>query len=217
VTPTDLRPALKRLKRSGMLATMDLRVQEAETQHLGYLECLDRLCVDELERRERRTRERHVAAARFEQVTTLTSFELGKSHLVQALGYTAYQQGYPVTYRKAPALLADLSGGHADGRYERRLRAYFAPDLLIVDDFGLRGFTPQQSEDLYELVCQRHRHKSWILVSNRLPQDWYPLFPNPVLAEGVLDRLVNTSSHVVLQGKSYRPRRRPGLTPAAPV
>ncbi len=251
MTPTDLRPALKRLKLSGMLATMDVRVQEAETQHLGYLEFLERLCVDELERREQRTLERHVAAARFEQVTTLTSFDwlynpeipaaqlrdlatggflrrhesvilagavgLGKSHLAQALGYAACQQGYQVTYRKAPALLADLSGGHADGTYERRLRAYFAPDLLIVDDFGLREFTPQQSEDLYELVCQRDQHKSWILVSNRLPQDWYPLFPNPVLAEGILDRLVNSSYHVVLQGKSYRPRRRPGLTAAAPV
>ena len=251
MTPTDLRPALKRLKRSGMLAPRDVRVQEAETQHLGYLEFLERLCVDELERREQRTLERHVAAARFEPGTTLTSFDwlynpeipaaqlrdlatggflrrhesvlwagavgLGKSHLAQALGYAACQQGYPVTYRKAPALLADLSGGHADGTYERRLRAYFAPDLLIVDDFGLRAVTPQQSEDLYELVCPRDQHKSWILVSNRLPQDWYPLFPNPVLAEGILDRLVNSSYHVVLQGKSYRPRRRPGLTAAAPV
>ena len=146
-----------------------------------------------------------MAAARFEQVTTLTAFDwtynpeipaaqlrdlgtcaflrrhesvilagavgLGKSHLAQALGYAACQQGYHVAYRKAPGLLADLSGGHADGTYERRLRAYFQPDLLIVDDFGLREFTPQQSEDLYELVCQRDQHKSWILVSNRLPQD----------------------------------------------
>ncbi len=107
--------------------------------------------------------------------------------------------------------------GHADGTYEHRLLAHFAPDLLLVDDFGLREFTPQQSEDLYDLVCQRDQHKFWILVSNRLPQDWYPLFPNPVLAEGILDRLVNTSYHVVLQGKSYRPPRRPGLTAAAPI
>ena len=78
-------------------------------------------------------------------------------------------------------------------------------------------FTPQPSEDLYELVCQRDQRKSWILVSNQLPQDWHPLFPNPVLAEGILDRLVNSSYHVVLQGKSYRSRRRPELTAAAPV
>ena len=85
--------------------------------------------------------------------------------------------------------------------------------------FGLREFTPQQSGDLDDLVCQRDQHKSWILVSNRLPQDRHPLFPNPVLAEGILDRLVNSSYAVVLQGKSTsravvldtrsRPRPRP--------
>ena len=76
-------------------------------------------------------------------------------------------------------------------------------------------FTVAQSEDLYELVCQRDRQKSWIVVSNRLPGDWYGLFPNPVLAEGLLDRLVNTSYPVVLEGWSYRPRRRPGVEPPA--
>ena len=75
MTLTDLRPTLKRLKLSGMGATMDIRLQEAETQHLGYLEFLERLCLDELERREQRTLERRVMAARFEQVTTLTAFD----------------------------------------------------------------------------------------------------------------------------------------------
>ena len=247
MTPYDLRPSLQRLQWSGILATMDIRLHEAEAQRWGYLEFLQRLCLDEIERREQQTLARRVAAARFEQVQTLSTFDftynpeipapvirdlatcaflrrqesvilagavgLGKTHLGQALGYAACQPGYSVAYRKAPALFADLGGGHADGTYERRLRAYFHPDLLIVDDFGLRELTPQQSEDLYDLVCQRDQHKSWILIANRLPQDWYPLFPNPVLAEGILDRLVNTSYHVVLQGKSYRPRRRPGAMP----
>lgn len=85
-----------------------------------------------------------------------------------------------------------------------------------MDGFGLRESTPSQTEDLYARVCQRDQHQSWIWVSNRLPQDWYPLFSNPVLAEGILDRLVSTSYHVVFQGKSYQPRRRPGRTAAAP-
>ena len=75
MTPTDLRPALKRLQRSGMRAPRDVRVPEAETQPLGSLEFLERLWVDELERREPRTLERHVTAARFEPGTTLTSFD----------------------------------------------------------------------------------------------------------------------------------------------
>jgi len=133
----------------------------------------------------------------------------GKSHVAQALGYAACQRGYDVLYTKAPRLFADLGGGHADGTWESRLRRYLQPDLLIIDDFGLRELGVQQAEDLYELICGRYQRASTIVVSNRAPQDWYPLFPNPVLAEGALDRLVNSSHHVLMLGKSYRPMRRP--------
>jgi hypothetical protein len=52
--------------------------------------------------------------------------------------------------------------------------------------------------------------KSLILTSNRAPADWYPLFPNPVVAESLLDRLINTSHQVFMNGPSYRPNKRPG-------
>lgn len=48
------------------------------------------------------------------------------------------------------------------------------------------------------------------LTFNRSPSDWYGLFPNPVVAEGLLDRLVNSAHHVLMEGKSYRPNKRPG-------
>jgi len=48
-----------------------------------------------------------------------------------------------------------------------------------------------------------------ILTSNRAPVDWSPLFPNPVVAESVLDRLINTSHQVFMNGASYRPKKRP--------
>jgi len=51
-----------------------------------------------------------------------------------------------------------------------------------------------------------------LITSNRAPQDWYPLFPNPVLAEGALDRLLGRAHHLVLQGRSYRPLQRPDRT-----
>jgi DNA replication protein DnaC len=154
MTPHDLRPSLQRLQWSGILATMDIRLHEAETQRWGYLACLQRLCLDEIERCEQQTLARRVAAARFEQVQTLSPVDftdnpeipapvirdlatcaflrrqesvilagavgLGKTHLGQALGNAACQQGDSVAYRKTPALFADLGGGHADGTYERR-------------------------------------------------------------------------------------------------
>jgi DNA replication protein DnaC len=134
---------------------------------------------------------------------------VGKTHVAQALGHLACRRGYSVAFSTASKVLADLSGGRADGSWEVRLRRWARPRVLIVDDFGLRAFTASQADDLYELVAER-RGSSFIIASNRAPADWYGLFPNPVVAEGVLDRLVNSAHHVAMVGKSYRPNQRPG-------
>ena len=81
--------------------------------------------------------------------------------------------------------------------------------MLILDDFAMREFTPSQADDLYELVTER-TNKSLIITANRAASDWYSLFPNPVVAESILDRIVNTAHHVHMDGKSYRPNKRPG-------
>ena len=88
-------------------------------------------------------------------------------------------------------------------------RASAHPAVLICDDFGLRELTPAQADDLYELITER-AGKPVIITSNRSPADWYPLFPNPVVAESLLDRLINTSHQIVMDGPSYRPNKRPG-------
>ncbi len=69
--------------------------------------------------------------------------------------------------------------------------------------------TLPQADDLYELITER-AGRSLIITSNRTPADWYPLFPNPVVAESILDRLVNTAFHIPMPGRSYRPHHRPG-------
>lgn len=134
---------------------------------------------------------------------------VGKSHIAQALGHAACRQGHSVAFATCSRVLADLAGGRADGTWEARLRRWGRTELLILDDFGLRPFTATQADDLYELVCERRRG-SLIVTSNRQPADWYGLFPNPVVAEGVLDRIVNSAHHVFMEGRSFRPTRRPG-------
>jgi len=134
---------------------------------------------------------------------------VGKTHLAQALGHQACRLGYSVLFSKASRLLSDLGGGRADGTWDKRLRRYLKPDLLIVDDFALKEFTKTQTEDLYELIDQRYRSSSMVVTANRSPKDWYPLFPNPVIAESVLDRLINCSHIITLTGKSYRSLLRP--------
>ena len=146
---------------------------------------------------------------RRESVLLVGPVGVGKTHLAQAIGHAACMQGRSVLFDKTARVLSDLGAGHLDATWERRLRRYLSPDLVILDDFGLRGFTERQGEDLYELISERVRRGSTIVTSNRPPAEWYALFPNPVLAEGALDRLINASHHVTLEGRSYRPRQRP--------
>ena len=136
---------------------------------------------------------------------------VGKSHVAQALGHLAIRQGADVRFAKTSRALADLAGGHADRTWPRRLAELARPDVLILDDFAMRELTAQQADDLYELISDRAQHgRSLIPTSNRSSVDWYPLFPNPVVAESLLDRLINTSHQIVMNGPSYRPNKRPG-------
>jgi DNA replication protein DnaC len=139
---------------------------------------------------------------------------VGKSHVAQALGHAACRRGHSVVFTKTSRLLADLAGGHADRSWESRLRRWARPAVLILDDFAMRDFTVAQADDLYELVSER-AGRSIVITANRAAADWYSLFPNPVVAESILDRLVNGAHHVHMPGRSYRPNRRPGRSTGA--
>jgi DNA replication protein DnaC len=134
---------------------------------------------------------------------------VGKTHLAEALGHQACRAGYNVLFAKSSRLLSDLGGGRADDTWEKRLQHYLKPNLLILDDFAMKEFTKTQAEDLYELIDRRHNSSSMIVTANRTPKDWYPLFPNPVIAESALDRLVSCAHVITLTGKSYRALLRP--------
>jgi DNA replication protein DnaC len=134
---------------------------------------------------------------------------VGKTMIAQALGHAACRRGYSASFTKTSRLVADLAGGHADRSWENRLKVWSRPKVLILDDFAMREFTPSQADDLYELVTER-TNKSLIITANRSAENWYSLFPNPVVAESILDRIVNVAHHIHMDGKSYRPNKRPG-------
>jgi DNA replication protein DnaC len=134
---------------------------------------------------------------------------VGKSMIAQALGHAACRRGHSVVFTKTSRLLADLAGGHADRSWESRLRRWARPALVILDDFAMRAFSATQADDLYELISER-AGASVVITANRAAEDWYSLFPNPVVAESILDRVVNGAHHIAMPGRSYRPNRRPG-------
>ena len=138
---------------------------------------------------------------------------VGKTHIAQALGHLAIRHGAEVRFHKTSRVLAHLAGGHADRSWPQRLTELVRPHVLILDDFAMREYTAVQADDLYELISERAQNgRSLIATSNRSPADWYPLFPNPVVAESLLDRLINTSHQVFMNGPSYRPNKRPERT-----
>lgn len=135
---------------------------------------------------------------------------VGKTHLAQALGHEACRRGYSVLFVKAIRMLRHLFAARADQSWERQLKKYLHPDLLIIDDFGVTALTPIQAEDIYELVTERHLRSSLVVTSNRPPQDWVALFPDPVMANSALDRLSHHAHHLMIDGgESYRKKLSP--------
>ena len=142
---------------------------------------------------------------------------VGKTHLAQALGQEACRQGYDVLFVSTHKMLQHLAGGRADGSVERRLATYLRPDLLILDDFGLRSPSPPGPEDLYEVISERYEKGSILLTSNRAPQEWPSLFGDPLLASAGLDRLGDRAEMLVIRGQSYRSTHgQPGLNQTGP-
>jgi DNA replication protein DnaC len=136
---------------------------------------------------------------------------VGKSHLAQALGHEAIRQGYDVLFVNAHKMLQHLHGGRADGSLEKRLQVFLRPDLLILDDFGLKPLTAPAPEDLYDVINERYEKGSIMLTSNRAPAEWPDLFGNPLLASAGLDRLAHHAEMIVITGQSFRAQGRQRL------
>ena len=101
--------------------------------------------------------------------------------------------------------------------FEEVFRRYLAPDLLVIDDFGLHRLNQQQSEDVYALIIERHRRSSFIVTSNRDVSEWVGLFADPILANSALDRLANGAHQLVIEGPSYRAKLAPRAPTEAPM
>ncbi|RME44162.1 MAG: hypothetical protein D6791_13785 [Chloroflexi bacterium] len=129
---------------------------------------------------------------------------VGKSHLAQALAHEACRRGYNVLFTSTYHMLGQLNAGRADDTYQRRLNNYLKPDLLIIDDFGLKPLRPPGPEDLYDVISQRYEQGSILLTSNRSPAELYDLFNDPLLASAALDRLLHGAHAIIITGDSFR-------------
>jgi DNA replication protein DnaC len=129
---------------------------------------------------------------------------VGKTHLAQALTHEACRRGYTALFINTYKMLQHINGGRADGTLERRFQTYMRPDLLVLDDFGLKPLHPPAPEDLYDVINERYEHGSILLTSNRAPEEWPDLFGSPLLASAGLDRLTHRAYMIVITGSSFR-------------
>jgi DNA replication protein DnaC len=128
----------------------------------------------------------------------------GKSHLAQAIGQAAIQQGYRVTYRETHVLLEDLAEAVIDGTRKEFMESLATVPLLIIDDFGMRKLPLTAAEDLLEIIMRRYERASTLLTSNRPVEDWGKLLSDVAAVTAMLDRILH-HGHVLKCGpRSWR-------------
>ena len=132
----------------------------------------------------------------------------GKSHLVQALGYQAIKAGFSVLYRSIFDVVRDFLHDEAFAGQDKVLDRYLKPDLIVIDDMGLKQLPKRSGEYLFEIIMRRHEVRSTVMTSNRPLEDWGKLIGDVPSATAILDRFLQHAEIVTITGKSYRLRNR---------
>lgn len=233
--------AARKLRLSGLLTSLELRVQEAATHQLPHTQFLELIFQDELNVREQRLIEKRKKLACFRETKTLEDFDwsfntsikrqqiydlaagqfirqrrdvlligppgLGKSHLAQAIGHHAIKAGFLVLYRSIFDMVRELQAEQSPAELERRLVRYLKPDLLIVDDMGLKTLPAKSGEILLEIIMRRYENRSTLMTSNRPIEEWGKLLNDVAAATAILDRFLHHAEIIQMTGKSFRLRQ----------
>jgi DNA replication protein DnaC len=242
----SLRSALKKLRLSGLLESLEVRLQEAAGHGLSHGEFLELILRDELAVRSDRQLQRRVKAALFRDLRPLDGFDwsfnpsikkkqvfdlatcrfvrerrdvlwlgppgVGKSFLVQAIGYQAIKAGHVVLYRSVFDVVRDFLHDEALSAEDKVLSKYLKPDLLIIDDMGMKQLPKRSGEYLFEIIMRRYETRSTMMTSNRPLEDWGKLLGDVPTATAILDRFLHHAELVSMNGRSYRLKDRPGAS-----
>jgi DNA replication protein DnaC len=129
---------------------------------------------------------------------------VGKSHLVQAIGREVLKAGFLVLYRSIFDLVRELLTQETQIAESRLLNKYLKPDLLIIDDMGLKILPQKSGEILLEIIMRRYENRSTMMTSNRPIEEWGKLLSDVPAASAILDRLLHHAEIIPINGRSYR-------------
>lgn len=130
----------------------------------------------------------------------------GKSHIAQAVGGHLIRSGCTVYYRSIFDAVRDLLHDEAFDGHEKVMARYLKPDLLILDDMGMKQLPKRSGEYLFEIIMRRHELRSTMMTSNRPLEDWGKLIGDVPAATAILDRFLQEAEIIEITGKSFRMR-----------
>ncbi|MFO7789981.1 MAG: IS21-like element helper ATPase IstB [Bacteroidales bacterium] len=128
----------------------------------------------------------------------------GKTLIAAGLCYDALKNGYKAYFRTMEQLadvlkLKDLTRS-ATTEYNRLIKAH----LVVIDDIMMFSLNKQQAVALFNFINNLHERASFIVTTNKSPEEWVKLLDDEVIATAILDRLLYHCEVVKLDEKSYR-------------
>lgn len=140
---------------------------------------------------------------------------VGKTFIAQAAGLHACGSGKNVLFLSVSTLLEQQQLARSSGTYLKYRDKLTRPDVLILDDFGMRKFTALEAQDLCDLLEERSMGKSTVITTQLPPEHWPEVLPDPVIADAILDRVIHSALQLRITGESYRKVKAKKLESAA--
>jgi DNA replication protein DnaC len=133
---------------------------------------------------------------------------LGKTMIALNIGQAALAAGFTVRFSTLAAALADLLAQESLPAFERRIRRYTSPDLLILDELGYLPCDSRAAELLYNVISRRHEQRSTIITTNLAFKQWGTTFPGAACVVALVDRFAQHCHRVEILGESWRDKHR---------
>ena len=125
----------------------------------------------------------------------------GKTYIACAIGNAACRNGYSAKYFRVPELLLEIQEAKSQNRYLKFITGLGRIKLLILDDLGLKSYTLEESRDILEIAENRYNRASTILAGQIAHTKWYDLFPDPTIADAIMDKIIHNSYILALDSK----------------
>lgn len=224
---------MKSIRLSAMSANLEVRIQEATANELTYLDFLKNLVEDEISIRQERLLNKRLRQAKLPFMKTLDDFDfafnpsisrqqikqlassafiarhenilmigppgVGKTHLAAAFSIEALHKGFSVLYRSIFDVATDIVKQH-----EEVVVNYLKPDLLIIDELGMKNMASHANEIILEIIHRRYQRSSTVIATNRPIEDWGKIFGDNATASAILDRFLENINLLRITGNSYR-------------